>query len=89
LPHHRHFKEAWQLSYEEGIKFELYRVKLSAQIFAGLKFKDVVMILYLRMQEVMLIGLEVKIADQVKVFVNPSEYVLEPVDYWGYVIHHE
>lgn len=35
-----------------------------------------------------LIALEVKIAGQIKVFVNPSEYVLDDNDHHGYVIHH-
>lgn len=36
-----------------------------------------------------LIALEVQIMNQVKVFINPSEYVFEPVDHYGYVIHYE
>jgi potassium large conductance calcium-activated channel subfamily M alpha protein 1 len=36
-----------------------------------------------------LIALEIQITDQVKVFVNPAEYVFEDVDHYGYVIHHK
>ena len=44
------------------------------------------MILYQKMNMV-LIALEVRILNQTKVFVNPSEYILEHCDYYGYVIH--
>jgi hypothetical protein len=27
--------------------------------------------------------------NQIKVFVNPSDYLLDSVDYYGYVINHE
>jgi hypothetical protein len=46
------------------------------------------MILYHKLGLV-LIALEVRILNQVKVFVNPSEYLFESVDYHGYVIFHE
>ena len=36
-----------------------------------------------------LIALEVKIMGQLKVFVNPSEYLFDQCDYFGYVINHE
>lgn len=39
-------KETWLLNYEAGTKYELYRVPLKKQIFEGLKYKDVCMILY-------------------------------------------
>jgi hypothetical protein len=45
------------------------------------------MILYQK-QNIFLIALEVRILDQTKVFVNPSEYTLEACDYVGYVIHY-
>ena len=44
------------------------------------------MILYQKMN-IFLIALEVRILNQTKVFVNPSEYILENSDYLGYVIH--
>lgn len=34
-----------------------------------------------------LIGLEIRVGNQVKVFVNPYEYVFEETDHWGYVIN--
>jgi hypothetical protein len=75
-------------NYLSGMDFELYRVPLNQKLYAGYKFKDVVMILYQKLS-LILIALEVKIGDQLKVFVNPSEYVFEPIDHHGYVIHHE
>jgi len=36
-----------------------------------------------------LIALEVKIFNQIKVFVNPYDYLFESTDYFGYVIFHE
>jgi hypothetical protein len=53
--------------------------------FMNLKFKDVIMILFNKLK-IVLIALEIKIDNQTKVFVNPSEYVLGNKDYWGYVI---
>jgi len=81
-------EDEWMKNYLSGMDFELYRVPLNQKLFAGYKFKDVVMILFQKLQ-LILISLEVKIGDQIKVFVNPSEYVFEPIDHHGYVIHHE
>mmetsp|Transcript_13235 Transcript_13235/g.20665 ORF Transcript_13235/g.20665 Transcript_13235/m.20665 type:complete len:160 (-) Transcript_13235:1097-1576(-) len=44
------------------------------------------MILYQK-KNIFLIALEVKIANQLKVFVNPSEYIFDSCDHTGYVIH--
>jgi hypothetical protein len=46
------------------------------------------MILYQKLG-VVLIALEVKIANQIKVFVNPYDYVFDSDDHYGYVIHHK
>lgn len=59
---------------------------LKRNIYEGLKFKDVTMILY-KKKNIFLIALEVKIANQLKVFVNPSEYIFDNCDHFGYVIH--
>ena len=75
-------------NYLFGMDFELYRVPLKQKTYAGFKFKDVVMILYQKLN-LILIALEVKVGDQLKVFVNPYEYVFEPIDHHGYVIHSE
>ena len=56
--------------------------------FEGLRFKDVCMILFHKLGLV-LVALEVKLLNQIKVFVNPSEYLFDTVDYYGYVIFHE
>lgn len=61
---------------------------LKHEKFEGLRFKDVCMVLYYKLGLV-LIALEVRILNQTKVFVNPSEYLFESVDYYGYVIFHE
>lgn len=39
-------REKWQMNYEMGTKYELYRVPLKRQKFEGLKYRDVCMILY-------------------------------------------
>ncbi len=46
------------------------------------------MILYLK-RNIVLIALEIKIVNQIKVFVNPSEYVFDSEDHYGYVIYHK
>ncbi len=46
------------------------------------------MILYIK-KNLMLIALEIKIKNQKKVFVNPSEYVFEATDHYGYLIHYK
>jgi len=84
----RNNENEWMENYLSGTDFELYRVPLKQKLYAGYKFKDVVMILFQKLH-LILIALEVKIGDQLKVFVNPSEYVFEPLDHHGYVIHHE
>jgi len=53
-----------------------------------MRYKDICLILYTKLG-LTLIGLEVKVGNQVKVFVNPSEYVLGESDYWGYAIYHK
>jgi hypothetical protein len=79
--------EKWQINYLTGTKYEIYRVPFKRSKYEGYKYKDVVMILYHKMN-VTLIGLEIKVGNQIKVFVNPSEYVFGESDHWGYVIHH-
>ena len=46
------------------------------------------MILYQK-KGLILIALEIKIADEIKVFVNPYEYIFEDINHFGYVIHHK
>lgn len=81
-------KESWQINYQSGTNYELYRILLRHEKFEGLRFKDVCMILFHKLGLV-LIALEVKLLNSVKVFVNPSEYLFETIDYHGYVIFHE
>jgi hypothetical protein len=40
------WKESWQINYESGTKYELYRIPLKHTKFEGLKFRDVTMILF-------------------------------------------
>ena len=81
-------EDEWMKNYLLGMDFELYRVPLKQKDYAGFKFKDVLMILFHQLH-LILVALEVKIGDQLKVFVNPSEYVFEPIDHHGYVINHD
>ena len=77
----------WQFNYLTGLKYELYRVPFKHEKFVGLRFKEVCMILYYKLN-MTLIGLEIKVGNQLKVFVNPAEYVFSENDHWGYVIYH-
>jgi Calcium-activated BK potassium channel alpha subunit len=54
------WKESWQINYESGTKYELYRIPLKHSKFEGLKFRDVTMILFQKLGLV-LIALEVKV----------------------------
>ena len=78
----------WEKNYLHGMKYELYRVPLKQKVFVGFKFKDVAIILYQKLN-LILVALEVRIGNHLKVFVNPAEYVFEPIDHHGYVIDHE
>lgn len=75
----------WQFNYLTGTKYELYPVPLKRKTFQGLKFKEVCMIMYHKLN-MTLISLEVRVGNQVKVFVNPYDYVFGEQDYWGYAI---
>ena len=81
-------KEIWTFNYHTGTKYELYRVPLKKNTYKGLRFRDVTMILYQK-KNIFLIALEVLIANQLKVFVNPSEYIFENTDHFGYVIYNQ
>ena len=81
-------QKIWMHNYKSGTKYELYRVPLKGKDYSGLKFRDIVMILYQK-RNIFLIALEVRLLNQTMVFVNPYDYVLEPFnDYFGYVIHY-
>jgi hypothetical protein len=79
-------KDPWQHNYHSGTKYEMYRVPLKKNLYEGLKFKDVVMILYHK-RNIFLFALEIRIANQTKVFVNPYDYTFDACDYYGYIIH--
>ena len=53
-------KESWQINYQYGTNYELYRILLRHEKFEGLRFKDVCMILFHKLGLV-LIALEVKL----------------------------
>jgi len=53
-------KEQWQINYQSGTNYELYRILLRHEKFEGLRFKDVCMILFHKLGLV-LIALEVKL----------------------------
>ena len=78
-------KELWVHNYQTGTQYELYRIVLKRNVFKSRKFSDIVMILFQK-KNIYLIGLEFKIAGQMKVFVNPSDYILDDIDHYGYVI---
>ena len=78
----------WHFNYLNGTKYELYRVPFKKKKFSGFKFRELCMILY-KKENLTLIGLEIKVGNQIKVFLNPADYVFEECDHWGYVINHE
>ena len=80
--------EIWKHNYQTGTGYVLYKVPLRKGKYQGLKFKDVCMILYQK-ENIFLIALEVRIAGQIKVFVNPSEYIFDNQNHNGYVIHNQ
>tara|TARA_B110000285_G_C14792171_1_gene453521 strand:+ start:322 stop:549 length:228 start_codon:yes stop_codon:yes gene_type:complete len=58
---------------------------LKKTFYRGRKFSDIVMILFQK-KNIYLIAVEFKITDQMKVFVNPSDYIIDDCDHFGYVI---
>lgn len=54
--------EKWQMNYLSGTKYEIYRVPFKQHKFQGLKYKDVVMIIYHKMN-ITLIGIELKVGN--------------------------
>ena len=66
--------DKWHFNYLNGTKYELYRVPFKHKKFAGLKFREICMILYKKMN-LTLIGLEIKVGNQIRVFLNPADYV--------------
>ena len=54
--------EKWQFNYLTGTKYELYRVPFKKRKFEGLKFKEVCMIMYHKLN-MTLIGLEIKVGN--------------------------
>ena len=58
---------------------------MKKSVYRGRKFSDIVMILFQK-KNIYLIAVEFKIADQMKVFVNPTDYILDDMDHFGYVI---
>ena len=50
------------MNYLSGTKYEIYRVPFKRQKFQGLKYKDVVMIIYHKMN-ITLIGMELKVGN--------------------------
>lgn len=53
-------QKIWMHNYKSGTKYELYRVPLKGKDYSGLKFRDIVMILYQK-RNIFLIALEVRL----------------------------
>ena len=64
-------KGIWIYNYQQGTKYELYRVVITRDKYGGLRFKDVCMILYQK-KNIFFIALEIRVAGQLKVFINPA-----------------
>lgn len=61
----------------------MYRIPLKKKTYQGLKFKEICMILYYKMN-ITLIALEVMVGNEVKVFLNPYDFIFDQQDYWAY-----
>ena len=66
----------------------IYRIPLEPHIFVGITFVQVAMALY-QDQSIILIAVEVEVAGQIEVFLNPAEYIFQNKLHYGYVIANE
>jgi hypothetical protein len=66
----------WRYNYLTGTKYEMYRLPLKQKTFEGLKFKEVAMIMFHKLN-ITLLALEVKVGNEIRVFVNPYDYILD------------
>jgi len=79
-------KNDWTDDYLMGIQNEIYRIPLNINgHFTGITFGTVSNLLYKEFG-VNLFALEVKIMSRSKVFLNPSNYIIQARKYYGYVI---
>jgi hypothetical protein len=76
----------WMTEYVEGMQNEIYRIRLDADIIQGIKFIDLVKIIY-EISGLTVIGVDV-IFDNLEPFVclNPYSYIFSPNDHSIYVL---
>ena len=79
----------WYNDYLQGLKNEIYRIKIKSEILFGLSFIELVKILY-ELCDIVVIGTDV-IYLGIKSFVclNPYPYVFSPFDHFIYVLAHK
>lgn len=75
----------WINEYLRGMQNEIYRIPFEAEIFSGISFSVVSQHIYKQL-DLILFALEVEVNGEVRVFVNPSDYVFEDIRHYGYVI---
>jgi potassium large conductance calcium-activated channel subfamily M alpha protein 1 len=68
-----------------GMQCEMYRIILRGEVFGGILFSDIVKQMY-KVKSIILFAIEVEVCDEMRVFVNPSDYLLEYKNYYAYVI---
>ena len=75
----------WIVDYLGGMQNEIYRIPFEADIFAGITFAVVSEHIYKQLN-LTLFALEVNVHGEVKVFLNPADYIFEDTRHYGYVI---
>jgi hypothetical protein len=74
----------WVLEYFHGLGHEMYRIPLD-EGYEGLTFSQVSWLLFKQFNYT-LFALEILIKDELKVFLNPADYVLPKYKHYGYVL---
>ena len=77
-------QDEWVDEYFHGLDHEMYRIPLD-EGYEGLNFSQVAFLLY-QQHNYTLFALEILVKDELKVFLNPAEYVFPKYKHFGYVL---
>ncbi|KAL4469404.1 hypothetical protein ABPG74_004657 [Tetrahymena malaccensis] len=78
-------EDSWINDYIQGMQNEIYRICLNPKIFSGYNFNVVSQHIF-RQLGIILFALEVKVLNETKLFINPADYLIQDIEYYGYVI---
>ncbi|KAL4487940.1 hypothetical protein ABPG72_022800 [Tetrahymena utriculariae] len=78
-------EDSWINDYIEGMQNEIYRISLNPKVFSGYTFNIVSQHIFKQLR-IILFALEVKILEETKLFINPADYLIQDIEYFGYVI---